>query len=167
LDFPFLAFALQEIGRFTPGTNQDPLLLPDGTALGILICYEAIFQGLAVARAASGAQVFVNISNDARFGRSPAMLQHLQQAVMRSVEQRHWLLRSTTNGLTTFVDAGGRITALGPSHVAAFVANEFTPRSGLTIFNRISPFIAPSCAIVLLLAFLRRGHYIRQTRPAG
>ncbi len=162
LDFAFLAFALQEIGRFTPGTQKEPLYLPDGPALGALICYEAIFPELAAERVASGAQVLVNISNDAWFGRSPAMLQHLQQAAMRSIEQRRWLLRATSNGLTAIVDAGGRVVSIGPSHTAAVLPGEFAPRSGLSVFQRIRAFVPPFCFVVLLIAILARRYYIKR-----
>ena len=159
LDFAFLSFALQEIGRFTPGTNREPLHLPDGPALGALICYEAIFPELAAERAALGAHVLVNISNDAWFGKSPAMLQHLQQAAMRAIEQRRWLLRATTNGLTAIIDAGGRITAAGSSHTATTVAGEFAPRSDLSLFQRIRAFILPFCLAILLIAILACTYY--------
>ncbi len=162
LDFPFLSFALQEVGRFTPGTRKEPLYLPDGLALGALICYEAIFPELAADRVASGARVLVNISNDAWFGKSPAMLQHLQQAAMRAIEQRRWLLRATSNGLTAIIDAGGRIAAIGPSHTAAVLSGEFAPRSDVSVFLRIRAVVPFFCLAVFLIAILARKYYIKR-----
>ena len=43
----------------------------------------------------SGAQVFVNISNDGWYGDSGAYAQHLKQARMRAIENDRWLLSAT------------------------------------------------------------------------
>ena len=62
--------------------------------MGMLICYESIFTKLAQERVQAGANLLVNISNDAWFGRSAAPRQHLELAVLRAVEQNRFLLRA-------------------------------------------------------------------------
>ena len=97
-------------GDYLPGAKLDPLNA-DGMHLGLLICYEAIFPELAQERVARGADILVNISNDAWFGRSSAPWQHLAQTRMRAVEQCRWIARGTNTGISAFIDPLGRLAA--------------------------------------------------------
>lgn len=105
--FPFISQLAQSDGAFVPGNSPEPLRREE-LALGVLICYEAIFSGLGQDRVSAGANLLVNISNDAWFGHSSAPRQHLHQAVLRAVEQGRYLVRSTNTGITAIVDARGR-----------------------------------------------------------
>ncbi len=113
LDLPFLRPLLQGIGNFTPGEVTKPLFLSNDGAqvpLGLLICYEAIFPSLARERVAEGAEIFINISNDAWFGKSSAAEQHLHLAAMRSIEQGRAMARATNTGISALIDPYGRIS---------------------------------------------------------
>ncbi|GAB6061008.1 apolipoprotein N-acyltransferase [Desulfonatronum parangueonense] len=105
--FPFISRLAHGDGEFIPGDDPRPLRL-EKLALGMLICYEAIFPGLSQERIRAGANLLVNISNDAWFGHSSAPRQHLHQAVLRAVEQGRYLVRSTNTGITAIVDPRGR-----------------------------------------------------------
>lgn len=108
----FIGKLVQGVGDFRPGQAGAPL--PHGSlALGTLICYEAIFPELAQKRVAAGANVLVNISNDAWFGDSAAPRQHLDLALLRAVEQGRALIRGTNTGISAVIDPRGRIMAQG------------------------------------------------------
>ena len=57
-----------------------------------------------------GAQLLVNITNDVWFGRTAQQMQHLDEAVFRTVENRRPLVRCANTGVTAFVDTTGRVT---------------------------------------------------------
>jgi len=105
---PWVDKLVQGVGDFRAGTHSSPLT-HRGLAMGMLICYEVIFPGLVHERVADGANILVNISNDAWFGRSSGAWQHLNQAVLRAVEQGRYLLRATNTGISALIDARGRI----------------------------------------------------------
>lgn len=109
---PFASEFLQGHG-FTPGTADAPLG-HGNFRLGVLICYEAIFPELAQARVEAGANLLVNVSNDAWFADSPAPRQHLQLSAMRCVEQGRYMIRSTNTGLSALIDPAGRVRGQGP-----------------------------------------------------
>ncbi len=97
------------IADFTPGaTDSPPLFQADGLSLGLSICYEAVF-GAEVIRALPGADVLVNVSNDAWFGASASPHQHLQMAQMRAIETGRYLLRATNTGISAIIDEKGNI----------------------------------------------------------
>ncbi len=99
---------VQAIGDFREGVDGQPLV-GGNLALGVLICYETIFPILAQERVANGANVLVNMSNDAWFGHTSAPRQHLQLATLRAVEQGRYMIRSTNTGISAIIDPRGRI----------------------------------------------------------
>lgn len=112
LDYEILKPLLQGIGNFSQGIEFAPLR-SDKLALGILICYESIFPELAQKRVADNANILLNISNDAWFGKSAAAQQHLELTALRTVEQRRWLIRGTNTGISAIIDPFGRIVSRG------------------------------------------------------
>ncbi|MBW2702500.1 MAG: hypothetical protein JRF33_16895 [Deltaproteobacteria bacterium] len=53
---------------------------------------------------------FVNMTNDAWFGKTAEPYLHLALAVFRTVEHRLAMVRSTNTGVSAFIDPMGRIT---------------------------------------------------------
>ncbi len=158
---PYIPFArklVAGVGDFSPGDNDTPLA-DDGVRIGMLICYEAIFPELAQKRVAQGANLLVNISNDAWFGDTSAPLQHLHLSVLRAVEQNRFVVRATNTGISALIDPKGRIThqsrlfqsgTLYASEVALIEERTFFSRHGRTV--TVSLFAATA----LLLAIAAR-----------
>ena len=63
----FIDKPVESIGPITAGTRQTVLPIKDAK-LGVLICYESIFPSQARDSIRAGANVLVNLSNDAWFG---------------------------------------------------------------------------------------------------
>jgi len=59
--------------------------------------------------AEKGANLLVNLTNDAWFGRTVAPYQHARLSQLRSIETRRTLVRVTNTGLTTVINARGEI----------------------------------------------------------
>jgi apolipoprotein N-acyltransferase len=77
--------------------------------LGPLICYEDILPGFARRVARLDPNAFINITNDAWFGRTAEPHQHLALAVFRSVEHRIEMVRAVNTGVSAHIDAAGRV----------------------------------------------------------
>jgi apolipoprotein N-acyltransferase len=110
---PFLGKIVEHVGDFQAGPEGQTLTWR-GSRLGVLICYESIFPALSRAQAAAGADMLVNITNDAWYGRSSAPFQHFSMAVFRAVENRRPLVRAANTGISGFIDAVGRVTDASP-----------------------------------------------------
>ena len=118
--FPELYQLSPETSRFQSGTRTAPieLKLPDTPTqkdrvarMGMLICYEDLVPRYAKRVAAHNPNVLVNLTNDAWFGQTAEPEHHLNLALIRAVEYRRWLLRSTNTGISVFIDAVGRRVA--------------------------------------------------------
>ncbi len=96
-------------GDFASGEILKPLQSGDLTA-GILICFEVLFPELSRGQVRMGADVLVNLTNDAWFGRTSAPYQHLSMAVFRAVENRIPVVRAANTGISAFIDPTGEIT---------------------------------------------------------
>ncbi len=116
------------------GAGQAPIEAA-GVRFGVAICYEDIF-GEEVIEALPAAQVIINVSNDAWFGRSFAAEQHLQSSQMRAIETGRWVVRSTNTGATAAIDAKGRVVARLPWFTKGTLEASVTPMEGMTPYAR-------------------------------
>ncbi len=82
-----------------------------GVKFSDMICYEDVFPYLARGFAKEGAQVFVNITNDAWSPAVASCMQHGTMAVFRCVENRRSMVRSTCSGFTSVISPNGEILA--------------------------------------------------------
>lgn len=119
---------------FSAGSRATLLPVGDYRA-GVVICYEIAF-GPETARFFPGADLLVNISNDAWFGATIGPRQHLQIARMRAMEFSRYVLRATNTGLTAIIDPRGRVVERAPQFEPTVLAGQVMPRTGMTPYAR-------------------------------
>jgi apolipoprotein N-acyltransferase len=83
-----------------------------GVKFSTPICFEDSFGYLSRDFVRAGAELIVNLSNDAWSKSLPAQMQHLSMAVFRAVENSRSMVRSTASGQTCAIDPNGRILAM-------------------------------------------------------
>jgi len=110
---PWIYSLSPESGHFTAGTGVSLFRIPDGATIGPLICYEDLLAGMSRQATAAGAEVLLNILNDAWYGDTAAPYQHQALALWRAIENRRYLLRGSNSGVTSIIDAAGRVVAEG------------------------------------------------------
>ena len=91
------------------GRGRDPVVyvLPFGE-VSVLICYESIFPPLSRSLRRAGAEVLLNITNDAWFGRTSAPYQHEAHLAIRAIENRAGVVRAANTGISESIDPLGR-----------------------------------------------------------
>lgn len=120
--FPGLRSLNARAGRFTAGTESRvfpyPIRRSDGetniSKVAPLICFEDTVPALARQATRQGAQLLVNLTSDSWFGRTVAPAQHHLIAAFRAIENRRYLVRATTTGLSGVIDPLGRTIATIP-----------------------------------------------------
>jgi apolipoprotein N-acyltransferase len=97
-----------EAGNFARG--KDPAVFPfKQYRLGPMICYEDIIPEFGRRLAKLKPNLFVNITNDAWFGRTSEPYEHMALAVYRTVEHRVDMVRAVNTGVSAYIDATGRV----------------------------------------------------------
>jgi apolipoprotein N-acyltransferase len=92
----------------TPGHQGDPIVTPT-QPIGLLICYESAFEGLARRAAQQGATILAVLTNDGWFGQSAGPVQHAAYAVVRAVETGRTVVRAANTGISMVIDPHGRV----------------------------------------------------------
>lgn len=124
----WLSIPMDSLGRGT--TYPKPMQLA-GTKVAVNICYEDAF-GSEIAVQFPEAELLVNVSNMAWFGRSLAADQQAQFSQMRSLETARWSLRSTNSGVTAAINERGEIVKALPQYTRGALEVAAQPRTGMT-----------------------------------
>lgn len=75
-----------------------------------LICWEIMFPEMSRQTVSQGANLLVNLTNEAWFGKTDFPYLMLSNTVFRAVENRINLVRCANTGISCFIDPYGRIT---------------------------------------------------------
>jgi apolipoprotein N-acyltransferase len=145
----FAAKLVQEVSDFTPGKHAATGEV-DGHRIGGYICYEAIFPSLVRRFTAQGAQLLVNVTNDAWYGTTSAPYQHLAMAAFRAVENGRYMVRAANTGITAVVDPRGRVLEETRLFERAVLVREVPFVREQTFYARHGDVFAWGCAAAAL-----------------
>ncbi|MDR1211823.1 MAG: apolipoprotein N-acyltransferase [Spirochaetaceae bacterium] len=105
------------------------------------VCFEDTFGYLSREFVLAGAEVIVNLSNDAWSKSLPAQMQHLSMAVFRAVENRRSMVRSTASGQTCAILPSGRILAMAPAFAEAQLSVSVPLMDEKTLYTRRGDYV--------------------------
>jgi apolipoprotein N-acyltransferase len=157
-----------EVGDFVPGKFVEVAKTPEG-AIGIFICYEAIFPQLVRKFAANGAGVLVNISDDGWYGDSSAPFQHFEMARFRAIENGRFVLRGTNDGITAIIDPYGRVRKEIPRKQFGILTGHFrylTKKTFYTEYGDVFAWLCVAVAAGIVVALLALPGF-RRAEPPG
>ena len=116
------------------------------------ICYEDIF-GSELMGYFPEANLLVNITNNAWFGKSFASEQHFQMSIMRAIESGRYLLRATNTGVTAIVEPDGTVER-AQSFKYSILSGTIEPMIGNTPYTKYGN----SLIVILLILNLFLGY---------
>jgi len=151
--FPFFNKFLVGVGYFRSVEGYKPLSMNDHK-LGVLICYEGIFPEASRAYKRMGADLLVNITNDAWFGRTSAPYQHLSMTVFRAVENRLYIARSANTGISAIIDPTGRIVAQTELFERTALRNTIKFINDKTFYSVYGDVFVLICMLALILCII-------------
>lgn len=98
------------VGTFQRGKEYTIFSLEEFKAhFGVLVCFEDTMPDLARNFVKNGANVLLNITNDAWFLDTAEPFQHLQASILRAVENHCHVLRAANTGVSAFISPHGKI----------------------------------------------------------
>lgn len=164
---PFVNRLVVSAGDFAPGERISPLK-PRRHSAGALICFELIFPELARTQVKNGAEILVNLTNDAWYGMTSAPYQHFSMAVFRAVENNRPLVRAANTGFSGFISPRGEIIDRSELFRETVLTRELHPgRSELTVYTRHGDFFAQIMLFASLINFFFLLCYPKIKRPSA
>jgi apolipoprotein N-acyltransferase len=125
---------------------------------GAPICFEDAFPYLCRRLVREGADLLVNLTNDAWSRTNSAQVQHFVVARFRSIEMKRVLVRSTNGGLSCVIGPFGEIRQSLPMFQAAYLTAEIPVfrEAGLTPYTVLGDWFPVLLGIMLLAVLVRR-----------
>jgi apolipoprotein N-acyltransferase len=167
--FPWIYNALRNADTHFWETGEEATVFDvKGFKFSTPICFEDTFGYLSREFVRNGAEVIVNISNDAWSKSLPAQNQHLSMAVFRAVENRRSMVRSTASGQTCGIDPNGRVLAMAEPFTEAWLNVEVPVNTGTSLYTRYGDIWARLFligAIIILLIGAGRNIILKIRRP--
>ena len=151
-------------GGFGRGELRPPYALPFGK-VGVLICYESVFLEHSRHFRRAGADVLINITNDAWFGRSTAPYQHHAHMILRAIENRVGVVRSANTGISGYIDPLGRVRAETELEVPAHATYMAETTDVRTLYVRLGDWIGLLSLLATAAAVLTCMVRSRRTGP--
>ena len=136
--------------------------------IGPPICFEDSFGYISKAFSRRGANIIINLTNDAWANSAVSQYQHLSMAVFRAVENRLPVLRAASSGQTVFIDQNGKIqNMLAPFVKDVLIVDVPVLTDGRqTVYSYLGDFFALTCSVFLtgLLCFIIINKFIKDRR---
>jgi len=124
------------------------------TKIGVPVCFEMIFPDLIRRFVKNGAEIIVNISDDAWFDQMTVPYwHHFSASVFRAIENRVNIVRATNTGISGFIDPYGRIRKTTNIWTEAHLTNEVPLEKTTTLYTKYGNLFAYFC-LILSLYFL-------------
>ena len=136
--------------------------------IGTPICFEDTFGYISKAFSRNGANIIINLTNDAWANSAVSQYQHLSMAVFRAVENRLPVLRATSSGQTAFIDQNGNIQKMLPPFIKDILVADVTvlTERHKTVYSYLGDFFGILCTVVLVLnlCFIIINKFIKNRR---
>lgn len=123
----------------------------NGIKFSTPICFEDTFGYLSRIFVQNGAELIVNMTNDAWANSLSCQMQHLGMAVFRAVENRRTVARATASGQTCAIDPNGRILGMAEPFKATRLTVEVPLMTTSTIYTAYGDFLGQFFLVGALL----------------
>ncbi len=153
--FPWLHDWFQLDSYMRPGENAAPMVLEDGSKIGLLVCYEDIIHWVSRSTVQAGSQILVSIINASAFRHEVALRQHMRLSQVRTIENRRWMVRVAGTGISCTIAPTGEITQQLQSDVPGAMVVQASLRDDVTIFLYFGNWLNVLAVITVLVYFIR------------
>lgn len=152
LFFPFVK-DLMRADILTAG--KDANIIPiDNVSVGALICFDSIYETLALDSVREGADVLVVPTNDAWFMDSAALYMHNAQSQLRAIENGRFIVRAANTGVSSVISNRGEVLLITEPYEQTYIVGDVYSREGRTLYSYVGNLFVYLCAFVMVLCFL-------------
>ena len=155
---PWQWIHVSSLSEYVPGM-QYTIFRVASHRFGVTICWENIFPNFMKQFVKKGAQFVINITNEARFGKTAAPYQLAAISVFRAVENGIFIIRCANTGVSCIIDPHGRIVKRLQDEngqdlfVRGILNGTIIPTESKTFYTRNGDLV-PILAIAVSLVFI-------------
>jgi apolipoprotein N-acyltransferase len=132
--------------------------------IGSLICFDSIYEALALDSARDGAELLCISTNDSWFFDSAAVHMHNAQAKLRAIETGRYVVRAANTGVSSVITPTGKEVTRLEALEQGIVMAEVELRSDMTLYARIGNWWIYLCLGVSALLLGERAVTVIGTR---
>lgn len=152
---PFVYNALRNADtHFWKQGTEATVFESGGIRFSTPICFEDTFGYISRRFVNNGAELIVNLTNDAWSKSLPAQMQHATMAVFRAVENRRSVVRATASGQTCGIDPNGRILAMAKEFSETQLTVEVPLLSVSTWYTKYGDILAQAYVVLAVLCLI-------------
>jgi apolipoprotein N-acyltransferase len=155
---PWSSIGVSESGNYLSGKEFTVFKHPT-FRFGVTICWENVFPNLFRQFVMGGAECMINITNEARFGKTAAPYQLVSISVFRAIENKVFVIRCANTGVSCFIDPYGRIIDRLKDEknkdifVRGVMSGQITPLRSKTTYTRYGDWFV-GMAMIISVGFL-------------
>ena len=146
-------------GSFSAGSDYAVWETED-LRIAPFICYENVYPAFTRKRVNRGADLMVNITNDAWFGRTTAPIQHAEMTRVRAIELGVSMVRCANSGISFSADPFGRFLSKTEIYTREIIQMPIAKALNNTIYRQLGDWFAILCAVFsffwIILPIVRR-----------
>lgn len=124
-------------GDAVSGTDPAQLVLPDGTAVGVMISWEVFFADRARDANSNGAGVLINPTNGASYTGTILQTQQVASSRLRAVENGRWVVQVSPTGFSAFVSPDGSVFDRTDVSEQRVIVRDIALRDGTTWYRAL------------------------------
>lgn len=109
----------------------------DNVNIGCLVCFDSIYEELTRSSVLEGAELICLSTNDSWFTDSAALYMHNAQAQLRAIESGRYIVRAANTGISTVIDARGRVLKRTEPLVDEMLICDVETVSSPTLYSRL------------------------------
>lgn len=139
--------------------------------VGSLICFDSIYESVVRETVLDGAELLSISTNDSWFHDSSAVYQHNKHAVLRSIENGRYTVRSANTGISSIITDRGAVTEMLPPLERGVLTGKVKMLDYTTPYTAVGNLLVWICAsnVIGCIAFivikdLKNGHTHRQRK---
>jgi len=156
-EFTPLAKFFPFISKIVPGLNYSPGDTIHNFTMKELkiapsVCFEGVFPSFTARFFGAGANILINLTNDAWFGDSPGPRQHLLNIRLRAMENRCYIIRCANTGISAIINPQGEVEQQLPLNQKGLLTSIVKLNSEATFFSRHPNLSTIAAAIIALLS---------------
>jgi len=145
--------------NYSAGNILSTIQTPFGS-IGIIICYESAFPQIARSLVKQGAKLLFILTDDSGFRKSAAPFLHANEAILRAVENRVYVIQAANTGISQVIDPLGKVlmnSSLGQQDIIYASVSTGHPMSTYAKVGDIFSYLCMAVTVIgLVFAILNR-----------